>query len=75
MNLEGKRIKVPKWIHAQACVVQVEAEAVIPTDDPTEPCLEPQTLRWLDHLQALADAGQIDELRQYGTVYVRQPAA
>jgi hypothetical protein len=37
--------------------VRVEAEAVIPEGDSSEPCLEPSTLRWLDELQKLADEG------------------
>lgn len=67
-------MKVPKWVHADSCVVHVEVDAIIPADDPTEPCLEPGVLRWLDHLQTLADAGDVDELGKHGTVYVRQPA-
>ena len=72
--MRGKRIRVPKLIHGRVCVVRVEAEAVIPDADPSEPCLEPSTLRWLDELQALADAGDIDALSKVGAVYVRRTA-
>jgi hypothetical protein len=72
--MEGKRITIPQWIHAGACVVRVEVQAIVPEDDPSEPCLEPATLRWLDELQALADAGNIAELENAGTVYVRKSA-
>ena len=74
MVLQGKRIKVEQWIHAPAYVVRVEVEAVIPDDDPSEPCLEPQTLRFLDELQTKANAGLINELSQVGDLYVRRSA-
>ena len=74
MKLEGKRITIQKWIHAESCVLQVEVEAIIPVDDPTEPCLEPSTLQWLDQLQQMADEGKVEQLQRHGTVYVRQSA-
>jgi hypothetical protein len=72
--LQGKRIKLEQWIHAAACVVRVEVEAIIPDADPSEPCLEPQTLRFLDELQLKADQGLINELSKVGDVYVRRSA-
>jgi hypothetical protein len=48
-QIPGRRIRVPKWIHGRqpgGCVVKVEAEAVIPDADPSEPCLESKSLRW-----------------------------
>jgi len=54
--------------------VRVEVEAIIPDADPSEPCLEPQIIRYLDDLQAKADRGLIDELARVGDVYVRQSA-
>lgn len=74
MNVNGKRIMVPKWIHGHSCVLRTEVEAVIPDADPSEPCLEPPTLRLLDELQRLANANLIDELEKHGTVYVRKTA-
>ena len=74
MSIPGKKVKVTRWIHAGVCVVKVQVDAVIPDEDPSEPCLEPATLRRLDELQQLADAGRITELAKYGTVYVRQSA-
>jgi hypothetical protein len=70
--LKGKRIKVPQWIHSRKVAVHVMVEAVIPEEDPSEPCLEPSTLRWLDELQGLADEGKVDELAKHGEVYVRR---
>lgn len=74
MKIKGKRIKVHRWIHAEPCVVRVEVEAVIPEADPSEPCLELETLRWLDDIQTQASAGRMDELAKIGRVYVRRSA-
>jgi hypothetical protein len=54
--------------------VRVEADAVIPEGNSSEPCLEPSTLRWLDELQKLADEGDVDALAEVGDVYVRRTA-
>jgi hypothetical protein len=74
MKIKGKRIKIPRWIHADSCVVRVEVEAVIPDSDPSEPCLESETVRWLDDLQRQAKAGKVEELARVGEVYVRRSA-
>ena len=74
MAINGKRVKVTKWIHGRQCVVRVEADAVIPDADPSEPCLEPATLKRLDELQRLADAGDVESLAKAGDVYVRRSA-
>jgi hypothetical protein len=74
MKIKGKRIMVQRWIHAEPCVVRVEVEAVIPDADPSEPCLESETVRWLDDIQRQASAGQMEELAKVGQVYVRQSA-
>ena len=74
MALQGKRTKIERWIHASPCVVRVEVEAIIPDADPSEPCLEPQTIRFLDELQNKANRGLIAELAKVGDVYIRQSA-
>lgn len=74
MQVPGNRVRVTKWIHGRMCVVRVEADAVIPDVDPSEPCLMPDTLSWLDELQALADAGDVEALSKFGDVYIRRSA-
>lgn len=74
MKLPGKRILVNKWIHGRLCVVRVRVEEVIPEFEPSEPCLEPDTLKFLDEVQRLADAGDVDALAKLGEVYVRRSA-
>jgi hypothetical protein len=74
MTIPGKPTCVHKWIHSDLCVLHVEVEAVIPDFEPREPLLTPPIVRFLDSLQSLANAGQIDELAKHGTVYVRRTA-
>jgi hypothetical protein len=74
MALQGKRTRIERWIHAAQCVVRVEVDAIIPDADPSEPCLEPQTIRMLDDLQSKADKGLVNELAKVGEVYVRRSA-
>ncbi|HUO07771.1 MAG TPA: hypothetical protein VM008_05700 [Phycisphaerae bacterium] len=75
MPLQGRRTKIERWIHAESCVVRVQVDAIIPDTDPSEPCLEPQTLRFLDDIQHKADQGLVHELAKLGDVYIRQTAA
>jgi hypothetical protein len=74
MALQGTRTRIERWIHAPACAVRVEVEAIIPDADPAEPCLEPSTIQFLDDLQSKADRGLINELALVGEVYVRRSA-
>lgn len=74
MIVRGKRVRVPQWIHGTLCAIRVEVEAVIPDADPSEPCFEPDAIRYLDRLQQLADAGDVDELEKHGEVFVRRSA-
>ncbi len=74
MMTPGKRIRIPKWIHSGRCVVRVEVEGVLPDADPSEPCVEAPVVRWLDEVQRLVDAGDIDALAKIGDVYVRRSA-
>jgi len=54
--------------------LRVDAEAIVFPDSPVEPSFTPETARWLEYLQRLADAGQVDELGKHGMVYVRKSA-
>jgi hypothetical protein len=74
MLIDGKHTRVIKWIHGDLCVLRVEVDAIVPAFDPKEPYLESATVKFLDHLQKLANAGQIDELVKHGQVYVRKTA-
>lgn len=77
-RMKGKRVKIPQWIEGRSTmgsfVVRIEAEAIIPDDDPSEPCFEPSTVKLLDEAQRLADNGDIDALAMLGGVYTRRTA-
>ncbi len=72
MHIPGKHVRLTRWIHADACVVRVDVDAVIPDADPSEPCIEPATVNWLKEVRERAEAGDIAWLERVGTVYVRQ---
>ena len=74
MRLQGKRVKQFRWVHGLACVVRVEVDAVIPVDDPSEPCYEAETVEFLKQVREKADAGDVAWLRRVGEVYARVPA-
>lgn len=74
MLLPGKRVKIDRWIHGRLCVVRLTVDAVIPDFEPREPCLEPQTIKFLDDIQRQADAGAVEALEEVGDVYVRKSA-
>lgn len=69
MRLEGERIKRTRLVRTDRFVVAVEVEMVIPPDDPSEPCYEPETVRLLKEVEDHARHGDIDWLRQHGKVY------
>lgn len=50
---------------------EVEVEVVYPADDPTEACLEPDTVRQLDEIARRAAKGDVDYLRKVGRVFRR----
>jgi hypothetical protein len=72
MALQGKHTKIERWIHAAPCVVRVVVDAIVPDADPSEACLEPQTIQFLDDLQRNADCGFVGELVKVGDVYIRR---
>ncbi len=74
MEIEGQRVRRTRWIHAGSCVVQVEVDAVIPVDDPSEPCFEPETVEFLRQVYERARADDIDWLKRIGKVFVAIPA-
>lgn len=72
MGMTGEKTKVTEWIRGDNLVVRVEVDAIIPDFDPSEPCLEPAAIKFLDRVQELANRGEIGELEKLGEVYVRR---
>lgn len=67
-----RREKRKRWV--QRGDYAVEVEVVYPIDDPSEACLEPPTVRWLDEVARKAAEGDLDYLRKAGRVYQVVPS-
>jgi hypothetical protein len=63
--------RIIQWVTGGSYAVAVEVEAVFPIDDPSEPCLTPDTVRYLEQVADWAEAGDVDALKRVGTVYAR----
>jgi hypothetical protein len=58
-----------RWVQRGQYAVEVEVELVYPAERPSEPCLEPKTVRWLDEIAHHAEAGDLEFLRSVGRVF------
>ena len=67
--MNDRREKRKRWVQRGKYAVEVEVEVIFPEDDPGEPCLEPQTVRWLDEIANRAEQGDVDYLRSVGRVF------
>jgi len=67
--MNERREKRKRWVQRGQYAVEVEVEVVYPADDPVEPCLEPQTIRYLDEIARRAEQGDIAYLRSVGRVF------
>ena len=64
-----RREKRTRWVQRGEYAVEVQVEVIYPVDDPSEPCLEPMTVRWLDEIARRAEQGDVAYLRRAGKVY------
>lgn len=64
-----RREKRKRWVQRGQYAVEVEVEVVYPEDDPSEPCLEPATLRWLDEIARKAEEGDAQYLPKVGRLF------
>lgn len=69
MRIPGKRVRRTRLVRTPNLVVAVEVEAVIPKDDPSEPCYEAETVQLLRNIAEHAERGDIAWLQQHGRVY------
>lgn len=69
MRIPGKRIKRTRFIQTDRFVIAVEIDMVYPEDDPSEPCLESETVALLREIKEHADQGDLAWLQQRGKVY------
>ena len=75
MRIPGKRVSRVRWVHTDRYVVAVEVELVFPVDDPSEACLEAETVELIREVQERARRGDVDWLKQHGKVYEAVDAA
>ncbi len=75
MRVSGERIQRTRLIQTEKYVVAVEVEMVIPSDDPSEPCYESETVQLLKAIKEHAERGDVAWLSQKGKVYAAVEAA
>ncbi|MBI2192223.1 MAG: hypothetical protein HYU36_09580 [Planctomycetes bacterium] len=69
MRIPGKRVPRTRLVRTDRFVVAVEVEAVIPEDDPSEPCFESEAVQLLRRVAEHAKRGDVAWLRRHGKVY------
>ena len=57
MRAAGERLRQTHFVQTERYVVAVEVELVVPDADPSEPCFEPETLRFLREVTEHAERG------------------
>jgi hypothetical protein len=63
MRIPGRRVTRKRLIQTDRLIVAVEVEMVIPESDPSEPCLESETVELLREVHEHAVEGDIAWLR------------
>lgn len=64
-----QREKRKRWVQRGEYTVEVEVEVIYPAELPSEACLEPATIRWLDEVARKAEEGDVEFLRRAGRVF------
>ena len=67
--MSERREKRKRWVQRGEYAVEVEVEVVYLDEDPSEACLEPATVRWLDEVASKAEAGDVAYLQKVGRVF------
>ena len=75
MRIPGQRVKRTRFVQTDRLIVAVEVEMVIPESDPSEPCLESETVELLQAVHEHAVDGDIAWLKTRGKVYQLVDAA
>ncbi len=68
-EMKERREKRKRWVRRGRYAVEVEVDVVYPAGDPSEPCLEPATVRWLDEVARRAEKGDVAYLKSVGEVF------
>ena len=75
MQIAGERIKRTRLIQTEKYVIAVEVEMVIPADEPSEPCYEAETVKFLREVKERAERDELSWLKRHGKVYAAVGAA
>ncbi len=67
--MNERREKRKRWVQRGRFAVEVDVEVIYPDDDPSEPCLEPESVRKLDEIARRAEQGDVNYLRSVGRVF------
>jgi hypothetical protein len=67
--MQERREARKRWVQRGQYAVEVEVEVIYPADCPSEACLEPTTVRWLDEVARRAEAGDLAYLQKAGRVF------
>jgi hypothetical protein len=65
--MKERREKRKRWVRRGQYAVEVDV--VYPAGDPSEACLEPATVRWLDEVARRAEKGDVAYLKSVGDVF------
>lgn len=71
--MQERREKRKRWVQRGQYAVEVEVDVIYPVDAPTEACLEPATIRWLDEVAQHAERGDVEYLKKAGRVFQALP--
>lgn len=71
--MSERRERRKRWVRRGQYAVEVEIDVIFPEESPSDPCLEPATVRWLDEVARRAEAGDVGYLRSVGRVYQALP--
>jgi hypothetical protein len=75
MELPGQQVRRTRLVRTEKYIVAVEVDAVIPDEDPSEPCYGPEVVELLRQVEAKARSGDVEWLKQHGKVYAALEAA
>ena len=68
-QMKERREERKRWVRRGRYAAEVEVEVVYPAGDPSEACLEPATVRWLDEVARRAEKGDVAYLKSVGEVF------
>ena len=75
MRIARQRVNRTRLVQTDRLIVAVEVDMVIPESDPSEPCLESETVELLREVHEHAVEGDIAWLKTKGKVYQLVDAA